>query len=186
MPRGIVFLQEPFISPSRRLVSFASRTGPSELRSEHFSSPGTHWDHGEPSASDPGTSSCSGLNGTGRLFDPNIIAHTDMYFLTFFSPNDFSFNCSLGHWMPSALWWQLDLPVNCHRRHPTAICSGPFGVGQEVVMSWDPSFPPQINSPLPSSSFPLCYFCDTDASFQLRWCFMVFLETLVCYNLCLD
>lgn len=144
-------------------------------------------DHREPSPYNPSTSKCSVLNETGRLFGPNVIAHMEMYFLTFLSLQMISpliAPCATG----------CHRPCGRHSTSPSAATGDTPLQSARGRLSWGRKlwFPLTLHSPhglTPSSRSPLRYCSDyeqTNASFLLRWHFTVFLETSVCYNLCLD
>lgn len=131
-----------------------------------------------------------------RLCGPNPIVHMEMCFWTsffFFSPpNCFSFNCSGHQQMPLARWWQLGVILNFYRGLSGPSSCGPgqllhVQAGQEVMA---PSWTIHSLHKLTARSFHAGFRCVTAVTHSHpsgeRWPFIVFFETLVCYNLCLD
>ena len=115
----------------------------------------------------------------------------DIFF--FFSPpNCFSFNCSGHQQMPLARWWQLGVILNFYRGLSGPSSCGPgqllhVQAGQEVMA---PSWTIHSLHKLTARSFHAGFRCVTAVTHSHpsgeRWPFIVFFETLVCYNLCLD
>lgn len=190
-----MFPEQPLASPSRGLLTAPSvchnPPSTSPKQSAHRFRTSAPGDDREFSPCDPGTSNCSVLNEADRLFGPNAVAHMEVrlltsFFLQIIPPLIAPY--AIGRHQPfednRASPWAAagDIPLQSPR--------GPlsrFQTGQEAVISSQTLHsPPQINCPLLPSGFLLCYCSDTLTSFQWRWRFMVFLETLVCYNLCLD
>lgn len=162
----------------------APRTGPWELRSEPFSSPGTRTTGSPLSPALAPLITRSPMRKAAYLAQTLLLTWTCPswhFFLQMISP--LIALLATGCHQPCDDAWIFPWAATGDTPRPAARGRLSWGRSCHIL---GPSFPPQINSTLPSSRFPLCYCCHTNASFWLGWCFMVFLETLVCYNLCLD
>lgn len=120
-----------------------------------------------------------------KLFGPNIIAHREMHYLTSFFSKPF-LDASRCHQAFGDSWaspWAVtgDVP-----QPPPGGRLLLVQTGQELWFHRRLFIPSHINSLLLSCWSLLCYCSDTSHPSGERWPFMVYFETLVCYNLCLD